>query len=78
MPVLVHPQKDAASYIMKGGMEVKQGKETVLAAVGAQGGTRTHTPKERILSAPRLPIPPQGHMVRVVGLEPTRHQDNGF
>ena len=40
----------------------------------AQGGTRTHTLSDPILSRTRLPIPPQGHMVRVVGLEPTRHR----
>ena len=28
----------------------------------AQGGTRTHTPKNRILSAARLPIPPLGQV----------------
>ncbi len=32
------------------------------ASHGAQGGTRTHTPKNRILSAARLPIPPLGQV----------------
>ena len=40
----------------------------------AQSGTRTHTLSNLILSQARLPIPPFGHMVRVVGLEPTRHR----
>ena len=55
----------------------KRGAALRLLRVRAPGGTRTHTPKNLILSQARLPIPPQalkeGHYIRALSAPPRIH-----
>lgn len=52
--------------------ETTGGNSCSTQSIGAQSGGRTHTISHSGLSRARLPIPPFEHMVRDVGLEPTR------